>query len=73
MPALPGISWAQEEPKNAGSFTYVVPRMRNVSKFLNRKQHKIHYAGRPILGATAVGFGAVHNSQLNELVKSAFE
>jgi len=39
----------------------VVPRLRNISKFLKRKEHKINYAGRPILGATAVGFGAVHN------------
>jgi len=67
------VTWAQEEPKNAGSYTYVVPRLRNIQKFLKRSSHKVDYAGRPIAAATAVGFTKVHNAQLNELVQTAFK
>ena len=30
------ITWAQEEPKNAGSWAYAHPKMRNVLKYLGR-------------------------------------
>jgi 2-oxoglutarate dehydrogenase E1 component len=30
------ITWAQEEPKNAGPWTYVQPRLRNIQSFMNK-------------------------------------
>lgn len=54
------ITWAQEEPKNAGCYTYVTPRLRNIQKFLNRNTKKVEYAGRPIMAATAVGYTSTH-------------
>lgn len=65
------VTWSQEEPKNAGSYTYVVPRFRNILKHLGR-DHKIQYAGRPIMGATAVGFTKAHNAQLEKLIQTSF-
>lgn len=32
------VCWAQEEPKNAGSWTYAQPRLRNINKFMKRKE-----------------------------------
>jgi len=54
--------WAQEEPKNAGAWTYAHPRLRNIQKHLGRDITKVDYAGRPIMAATAVGFMATHNA-----------
>jgi len=58
------ITWAQEEPKNAGSWTYAQPRMRNCMKWVERKGEKVEYAGRPISASTATGYGKNHNQQL---------
>jgi len=66
------VTWSQEEPKNAGGYTYVVPRFRNILKHLGRSTSKIDYAGRPIMGATAVGFAKTHNDQLANLLQDAF-
>jgi len=66
------ITWAQEEPKNAGSWTYVEPRLRNILGHLD-KPKKVKYAGRRIMGATAVGFTSTHNTGLSKLLEDAFE
>lgn len=57
------IVWAQEEPKNAGPWTYVQPRFRNILGHLDRPK-KVKYAGRKIMAATAVGFTSTHNAGL---------
>ena len=67
------VTWSQEEPKNAGGWTHIVPRMRNVLKHIGRKDRKIEYAGRPIMGATAVGFAKLHTDQLAALLEDSFK
>lgn len=67
------VMWAQEEPKNAGPWSYMQPRLRNVLKHLGRKDANINYAGRPMMGAPAVGFTETHVNQLDQLVKEAFK
>lgn len=69
------VTWAQEEPKNAGGWTYAQPRLRNINKYLGRtgRDVKIDYAGRPIAAATAVGFAGLHNAQLAGLLEDAFQ
>lgn len=67
------ITWAQEEPKNAGSWLYAEPRMRNILEFTGRdKSAKLTFAGRPIMAATAVGYTKTHTDQLNQLMIDAF-
>lgn len=61
------ITWAQEEPKNAGGWTYAQPRMRNILKHLGSDK-KVKFAGRPIMAATAVGYTSTHNSGLAQLI-----
>lgn len=41
-------------------------------KYGGRKDTKIQYAGRPVMAATAVGYGKTHVEQLNQLIKDAF-
>jgi len=67
------VTWAQEEPSNAGAWTYVRPRLINCMKFVDRKNLKVQYAGRPINASTATGYGKVHNQQLSDLVHDAFK
>ena len=69
------VTWAQEEPKNAGAWSYAQPRLRNIKKFLGKgkKELNIDYAGRPIAAATAVGFAHTHNAQLAALIEHAFK
>lgn len=55
------VTWAQEEPKNAGAWLYAQPRMNNIIDFVGRKDIKLTYAGRPIMAATAVGYTKTHN------------
>lgn len=66
------ITWAQEEPKNAGAWLYAQPRMNNIMDFVGRKGTKLTYAGRPIMAATAVGYTKTHNDQLAQLIADAF-
>lgn len=66
------IMWTQEEPKNAGAWTYCQPRLRNMAKFLNRKSTKVGYAGRPMMAASAVGYTSTHNAGLAKLIKDTF-
>lgn len=67
------VTWSQEESKNAGSYTYAVPRLRNIQKFMGRSSSKVAYAGRPILGATSVGYSQAHKDGLENLLVSVFE
>ena len=57
------ITWAQEEPKNAGGWTYAQPRLHNILDHLKRDA-EVDYAGRPIMAATATGYGKHHAEQL---------
>ena len=66
------VVWAQEEPKNAGSWTYAQPRMWNILDFMKKPEMTLTYAGRPIMAATAVGFTHTHNQQLADLIAEAF-
>lgn len=68
------VTWAQEEPKNAGSYTYAQPRMRNILEFTNRQNNtSFNYAGRPISASTAAGYSKTHVQQLKDLLQDAFK
>ena len=66
------LEWVQEEPKNAGGWTYAEPRLRNIRAFLNQDD-EVTYSGRPIMAAAAVGYTKTHNEQLEALLVSAMK
>ncbi len=66
------LTWAQEEPKNAGAWTYAQPRLRNIAKFMGRKDHGVTYAGRPVMAAAAVGYASTHSEGLAQLLRDEF-
>jgi len=61
------VTWAQEEPKNAGGWPHVETRLRSVQAHLGRKTDPA-YAGRPMMAAAATGYGSSHTQSLKQLI-----
>ena len=57
--------YAQEEPKNAGAFSFVEPRFKNLFNV------KVNYAGRETLPCPAVGIGSMHKRQVQQILEDA--
>ena len=64
------LVWAQEEPKNMGAFTHVMPRLQTVLT-AEGLPPVVRYAGRAPSAATATGFGAYHAMEQAALLKDA--
>uniref|UniRef100_A0A914HJJ4 Transketolase-like pyrimidine-binding domain-containing protein n=1 Tax=Globodera rostochiensis TaxID=31243 RepID=A0A914HJJ4_GLORO len=58
--------WSQEEPRNAGCWTFVESRFRNAFGIL------LKYAGRPELDWFASSIGDIHKNELEHLLHSTF-
>ncbi|RZC38476.1 E1 dh and/or Transket pyr domain containing protein [Asbolus verrucosus] len=61
------ICWLQEEPKNNGAYTYALPRMQTLLK----KTREVTYVGRPPAAAPATGTKAIHNKEVENLLRDA--
>jgi len=66
------VMWCQEEPKNQGAFSYILPRVHNIMRSLKRTPDVI-YAGRTIAASTATGYGAVHAAELKKFLSEAMK
>ena len=65
FPKLEEIVWAQEEPKNAGAWTFVEPL---IEAALGQRPE---YAGRAAAAATATGLMRRHNAEQAKLIAEA--
>ncbi len=65
FPMLEDIVWAQEEPRNAGAWTFVAPL---IEAALGKRPY---YAGRAAAAATATGLMKRHNAEQAKLVAEA--
>ena len=67
------IVWGQEEPMNAGPWSYSQPRMETL---LNATEHhsdkNVYYAGRAPSASVATGLKSVHLKEEEELLERAF-
>ena len=68
-PKATEICWAQEEPRNQGSWFFMLSR-RHLAGCIQRK-HKLVYAGRDYSASPAAGYLNVHTSQQRALVETA--
>ena len=59
--------WAQEEPKNMGAWSYIVPRLQEILRA------RIRYAGRKPSSSPAAGSKAMHKREQQMLIEQAFE
>ena len=73
-PNAKDIVWCQEEPLNAGAWSFVQPRIETL---LNETEHHnrrhVMYAGRDPSASTATGLKAAHLKEEEALLKEAFE
>jgi len=63
------VIWCQEEPKNAGAWQYVRPRIVTASRDVRPVQPA--YAGRKPAASTATGHGSWHNKEIEEFLARA--
>lgn len=72
-PNARNIVWCQEEPLNAGAWSYAQPRIETL---LNSTEHHnrrhVMYAGRAPSASVATGLKAVHLKEEQELLEAAF-
>ncbi|EKV14610.1 Alpha-ketoglutarate dehydrogenase complex subunit Kgd1, putative [Penicillium digitatum] len=72
-PNAKNIVWCQEEPLNAGAWSYAQPRIESL---LNATEHHhrrhVLYAGRPGSASVATGLKAVHLKEEQDLLEDAF-
>jgi len=72
-PNAENIVWAQEEPLNAGAWSFTQPRIEtllNETKHHNRRH--VMYAGRNPSASVATGLKSVHKKEEKELLEVAF-
>jgi 2-oxoglutarate dehydrogenase E1 component len=68
-PAIEDVVWAQEEPKNMGSWTFVWPRLR-VS---TGNAITVRYIGRAERASTAEGYAEPHKAEQERIVSDVFK
>ncbi len=68
-PNLREIIWVQEEPKNMGAWTFVEPRLRE----LTGGEMPISYVGKPARPSPAQGSARFHKEEHAQIIRSAFE
>jgi len=71
MTNLEDVVWAQEEPKNNGSWFFVESIIEKCLKEADVKPKRTQYAGRKASASTATGFSPVHKRQQEELIARA--
>ena len=72
-PNAKNIVWCQEEPLNAGGWSFTQPRIEtllNSTKHHNRKH--VMYAGRNPSASVATGLKSVHAKEEHDLLETAF-
>jgi len=74
------LVWAQEEPKNMGSFNFVEPRLSwvlhqltgaQLSKIRNATNRSIQYVGRPPAASPSTGSFEYHKEEMLKLTAAA--
>ena len=64
------ICWAQEEPRNQGSWFFMLSR-RHLAGCIDPQRHSLIYAGRDYSASPAVGYMNVHMQQQRALIEGA--
>ena len=68
-PNLREILWVQEEPKNMGAWSFVEPRLRE----LTGGELPVRYVGKPARPSPAQGSASFHKEEHAGIVRAAFE
>jgi 2-oxoglutarate dehydrogenase E1 component len=71
MPKLEEVVWAQEEPRNNGSWFFVEPFIEEALTNAGRKGMRPRYAGRAAAASPATGLMSRHQTEQSALVADA--
>jgi 2-oxoglutarate dehydrogenase E1 component len=72
-PNAKDIVWCQEEPLNAGSWSYAQPRIETLlNQTVHHNRRHVLYAGRNPSASVATGTKGVHLTEEQELLHDAF-
>jgi probable 2-oxoglutarate dehydrogenase E1 component DHKTD1 len=69
FPSAKTYMWAQDEPENAGAFTFVLPRVQQVLP----RGVELEYAGRQAMATVAPGVKSYFEQQRKEIEDKVFE
>ncbi|WP_224367677.1 2-oxoglutarate dehydrogenase E1 component [Hyalangium versicolor] len=71
MPKLTEVFWVQEEPRNAGAWYFMFPRLHDVASSRASGPVKIGYIGRAEAASPATGFTKTHDYEQHLIVEEA--
>ena len=66
------VVWAQQEPKNMGAFSYVLPRIMTATRELNGDEKRARYVGRAVSAAPATGMSKIHQMEATNILNAVF-
>ena len=66
------VTWAQEEPKNMGAWSFIGPLIGDVMDAVGRETNRIRYVGRPTMASPAEGYMKLHTKAQTAVIESAF-
>eukprot|EP01114_Cavostelium_apophysatum_P002869 TRINITY_DN1256_c0_g1_i1.p1 TRINITY_DN1256_c0_g1~~TRINITY_DN1256_c0_g1_i1.p1 ORF type:complete len:1024 (+),score=305.35 TRINITY_DN1256_c0_g1_i1:177-3248(+) len=66
------VFWVQEEPKNMGPCSFVMPHLRTAGKETRGANFVPTYAGRAAAASPATGYSDEHKRQIESFMKVAF-
>jgi 2-oxoglutarate dehydrogenase E1 component len=73
LPKLKRVIWAQEEPKNMGSWSYIAPRIEDLLGEVGKKNMRPEYAGRTERASPAVGSPYQHQKEQTAIIDAVFK
>ncbi len=65
------VVWTQEEPKNAGAWSFMGPRINQVMDTVGRGAERVHYIGRPEMASPAEGYMKLHTKAQTAVIEGA--
>jgi len=66
------VVWAQQEPKNMGAYSYVIPRIMTATRVLNNDEKRPRYVGRMVSSAPATGMGKIHKKEYADIMDGVY-
>lgn len=66
------VVWAQQEPKNMGPYSYVLPRIMTATREINHDERRARYVGRSVSAAPATGMPKVHQREYQKILDGVF-
>ncbi|MCK8502995.1 MULTISPECIES: 2-oxoglutarate dehydrogenase E1 component [Myxococcus] len=71
LPRLAEVYWVQEEPRNAGAWHFMFPRLHDLVSSRSQQPVKLGYIGRAEAASPATGFPKTHEIEQQLIIEEA--